>query len=66
MQRHPTALCGIVKDWDGPRDCTVTLSVYVHTHEHSALGLSLPAALQVLNDIRAHCLTCLLKEATQQ
>ena len=68
VQHHPAALCGIVEDWDGPHDGTVTLSayVYVHTHEHSALGLSLPAALQVLNDIRAHCLTCLLKEATQQ
>lgn len=68
VQHHPTALCGIVEDWDGPRNGTVTLSayVYVHTHEHGPLGLSLPAALQVLNDIRTQCVSCLRTGTTQQ
>lgn len=67
VQHHPAALCGIVEDWDGPHDGTVTLSayVYVHTHEHGALGLSLPAALQVLNDIRRQCVSYLRKGTAQ-
>lgn len=67
VQHHPAALCGIVEDWDGPHDGTVTLSayVYVHTHEHGALGLSLLAALRVLNDIRTQCVTYLRKETAQ-
>ncbi|GEO97510.1 hypothetical protein [Kocuria turfanensis] len=68
VQHHPAALCGIVEDWDGPHDGAVTLSayVYVHTHEHGALGLSLPAALRVLNDIRRQCVIYLRKGTAQQ
>lgn len=52
------ALSGVVEDWRSGTDGMVTLSayVYVQTHEHGPLGVTLREALETLNTVRARYL----------
>ncbi|MCT2020268.1 hypothetical protein [Kocuria marina] len=53
-----SVLSGVVEDWRSGADGMVTLSayVYVQTHEHGPLGVTLSEALETLNTVRAQYL----------
>ena len=58
------ALSGVVEDWRSGTDGMVTISayVYVQTHEHGPLGVTLGEALETLNTVRAQYLDRLLSD----
>ena len=57
-QASGSALSGVVEDWRSGTDGMVTLSayVYVQTHEHGPLGVTLGEALERLNTVRTQYL----------
>lgn len=65
-QHDGSALSDVVEDWRWATDGTVMLSayIYVQTHEHGPLGVTLGEALEALNALRDQCLAWLRSPPT--